>query len=307
MNGRSLKDRLVLVGTAPILLARALLASREAERLRGPGLRWARFGRSLGWRLLRRGVPHGIDLILTPVSIVRYWEFDFVGSCLPARPGVCLDVSSPRLLSLRIAESDRATRVDMINPDARDADLTRRIVRTLAVPRVTIDLRSIEDLAATTDRYDSAWAVSVVEHIAGENGDTSAVKTMYRALAPGGRLVVTVPVDRLYRLEYRDENEYALENDQDGSGKGFFFQRYYDERALRARLLEPIGRSPSILRWFGERTPGRFLAYERRWRRFGHRVTVDDPAEIARHYKEFDTWQDMPGIGVCGFMIERAT
>ena len=289
----------------PTLFVRAIWSARDAKRMRTPGLEWAAFGRRLGWDLIRRGDTHGLSMLLTPVNIVRYWEFPFAKSCLPSNPRRCLDVASPRLFSLFVAKTHEGAEIAMINPDTRDAALTRRIIARLGIAGIDVSERSIGDLQAAVPQFDCVWALSVVEHIAGEDGDTEGVRTMYRALAPGGRLIITVPVDREFRIEYRDRDEYGLGGDVTAPAERYFFQRYYDEETIARRLIGSVGQPAVVVRWFGERQSGRFLAYERSWQRLGHRRTVDDPIEIGRHYKEFATWSEMPGVGVCGFTIEK--
>ncbi len=129
------------------------------------------------------------------------------------------------------------------------------------------------------------------------------VRWMFDALKPGGHLILTVPVDRRYWIEYREIDHYGTQAPmQDGN---YFFQRFYDERALCGRLIESIGHAPVLTRWFGEKTPGRFHAYIAQWMREGIAATVDSPREIADHYQHFDSWQAMPGVGVAGLLFEK--
>lgn len=86
----------------------------------------------------------------------------------------------------------------------------------------------------------------------------------------------------------------------------YFFQHFYDKAAIWQRLLKPIGREPSVIRWFGEISPGRFKQYVQRWMREGYACTVEDPREIADNFQEYETWEEMPGMGVCGLMIEKS-
>ena len=60
-----------------------------------------------------------------------------------------------------------------------------------------------------------------------------------------------------------------------------------------------------MVRWFGETEPGSFVNHQERWMRQGHNCTVDDPQEITDHYRDFPSWEEMPGKGVCGLMFEK--
>lgn len=263
-----------------------------------------RFGRTLGCRLLARGAGTGLGYLLAPVSIVRYFELPFAQACLPTHPGRCLDVSSPRLFSLYVAARHPEATISVINPDEHDIAETEKIVSRLRQKNVHPSRAGIESLSGLRDLYDCIWSISVIEHIAGENADTEAVKLMYDALAPGGRLILTVPIDRQSRTEYGETDYYGTQGEP--SEDGYFFSRVYDRHSVVERLIAPVADSPASLRWFGERAAGRYAAYERRWMANGVAETIDDPREITDHYREFGAWEDMPGMGVCGIAIDKS-
>lgn len=252
--------------------------------------------------LLRRARP-SVSLILSPLSSTRYFEFPFALSVLPKTPKMCLDVSSPNLFSFYVARRFPTASVQMINPDSADLSDSRAMVSILKFGNICLEQN---DLAAALNRghsFDCIWSISVLEHIAGAYNDEYAVKAMYDALNSGGRLILTVPVDREFWSEYRENDGYSLQRDQvDGK---FFFQRYYDRSAVWERLVKAVGQEPTVVRWFGETTAGRFVEYEKRWNLQGYSCTVDDPREFTDNYREFVAWEDMPGKGVCGLMFEK--
>lgn len=287
---------------APRLLIRSLAAFRYAERAGAPGLAFAAFGRRLGLNALLHLQRGGLDLLLTPVNIVRYWEFPFALRHLAKEPGRCLDISSPRLFSFYVASHRRPSLVRMLNPDHRDAELTRSLAKRLRRHTVIVEPLPVSAIAGEHERYDSIWSISVIEHIP-EDGDIEAIRLMYEALAPGGTLIVTVPVDKRPWDEYRRDDAYAL-----GVGarpEGTFFQRWYDESAIASRLLDPLGPVDVYVEWFGERVAGRFAEYEKDWIRRGRERIVDDPREIADWYVPYDVWSEMPGQGVCGIVVRK--
>lgn len=268
-----------------------------------PGRRFGVFGRAVGAKLIRAGDARGGSaLLLTPVNSVRYWEFDFVDRHLPRSGSEALDVSSPRILSLYLAHHGRFARIVVSNPDGTDLSETRKLVNACRLRRIETRLGNAVEVTALPAAYDSIWSVSVVEHIPGENSDAQAVSAMYRALKPGGTLAITVPTDRYFWNEYRRDDLYGLglAPEEDGS---HFFQRYYDLEAIEARIIDRVGTRPTAIEWFGERQAGIFSRYERDWMKTGHRATVGDPALIAKHFRTYPTWQDMPGMGVCGLVF----
>jgi SAM-dependent methyltransferase len=271
---------------------------------RAPGQRFGLFGRTVGIRGVLAGDPFGAELLLTPVNITRYWEFPFVWRHLPHPLNSCLDVSSPRIFALYVANKLHPSRIRVVNPDARDVELTARAARLLRAEQITVEQLPVSALAGESRRYDAAWSISVVEHIP-DDGDTEAMRVMYSALAPGGRLLVTVPVDREPWDEHRATDTYDL--GLEPTDGGYFFQRWYNERTVRTRLIDPVSPDSATLEWFGERRPGRFAKYVEEWLQVGAPRTIDDPLEIARHYRTFPSWGEMPGQGVCGIaMTKRA-
>ena len=266
------------------------------------GMEFGRFGKALGWRLISGGEFSGIRFVLVPVNNVRYFEFSFVKEALPIHSQYCLDVSSPALFSLFMASQVSEMTIMMINPDSRDISKTTTIVEKLDVPNVYPSVKAIHELQPPTDRYDCIWSISVLEHISGAYDDSQSMRILYAALKSGGRLIITVPVDQQFWIEYRNQDSYGT---QPKEKNGYFFQRFYDLEAIWERLLSPIECEPSQIRWFGERVKGHFQEYIRCWLNDGLNCLVDDPREIVDHYQEFERWQDMPGVGICGLVIDK--
>jgi len=192
--------------------------------------------------------------------------------------------------------------VRMLNPDRRDADVTRRLATRFGFRTVLVEPLPVSAIGAPDQRYDSIWSISVIEHIP-EDGDTEAMQLMYAALAPAGALIVTVPVDRQAWDEYRPDDVYDLGVARGPNGT--FFQRWYDESAIASRLLDPLGPIDAHIEWFGERVRGRFAEYEADWLQRGRERSVNDPREIADWYLSYRAWGDMPGQGVCGIVLRK--
>lgn len=285
---------------------RAHRAFARARQLDLPGRDFYRLGRRMGWRLRRRDPAAAQALLACPVSSTRYFEFDFARRALAQdgfAPRRCLDVSSPFLFSFDVARRLPEVQVRMLNPDARDLRRTWRLRDLLRWPGIELEEAGVESLDAAAGGYDAVWSLSVIEHIAGAGGDDrDAVRRLWKAVRPGGRLILTVPTDRQAWDEYRDRDAYGTQP-QDAATARYFFQRFYDEAAIRARLVETIGREPARMEWFGEKTPGHFHAYIARWRREGAVATRDDPWDIAAHYRTYPSFGAMPGAGVCGLLF----
>ncbi len=266
------------------------------------GLEFGEFGRALGKKLLLKSPRLGLEYMTAPVNSVRYFEFPFVQSHVVAGPCQCLDISSPRLFSLYYADKNPDATVHIINPDIQDIQATKNIVNLLGYRNITtgnIDLKTVE----ASLKYDCIWSISVIEHISGDYDDSDAIQMMYALLIKGGKLILTFPVAKQFRDEYRANNAYGLPVDQ--RGEKYFFQRYYDYPSILSRLLKPIDASKFSMRWFGENHPGYFDYYESEWHKKGLQHLVNDPVAMPTNFSEFESWDAMPGVGVCGLMIEK--
>jgi predicted SAM-dependent methyltransferase len=282
----------------------AARARRNADAARALGMEFDSTGRRIGRQLLQQGNVLGFKYMFHPLTSVRYFEFPFVRECLPTHTASCLDVSSPRLFSLHLAICSDA-QITMMNPDPSDIDETDSIIRALHISGITVCRAGIERLESSemSGRFDAIWSISVVEHIAGQYSDSDAVRLMYRALNNGGRLILTVPVDRKFWTQSSDTQQYGTQPQQP-DGK-YFFQRLYDAEAIRSRLSMAIGREPSRIRWYGELERGWFEQYSNNWQKEGVFWAVRDSEAMARNFRLFDAWDAMPGMGICGLMYEK--
>jgi SAM-dependent methyltransferase len=267
------------------------------------GVRIARFGQQIGLRMLLRRKRPSVSYILSPVSSTRYFELPFAYQHLPVYLDKCLDVSSPSLFSFYVANQHRSASIQMINPDSSDLALSQTIASTLKINNLLLNNTDLFEFINQEQGFDAIWSLSVVEHIDGEYDDSIAVNIMYRALNRGGRLILTLPVDREFWIEYREEDSYNL--GRVNNPNGFFFQRHYDEESIWKRIINSVGVAPTILAWYGEKERGSFQAYQERWKKEGYLCTIQDPREFAENYTYYKTWQEMPGQGVCGIVFEK--
>lgn len=206
-----------------------------------PGCRFAVFGAVSGWRIRKKDQELASGLLITPVNCVRYFEFDFALKALPVPlTGRCLDVSSPRLFSAFILKKNPYVKLDIVNPDGRDLDETKRLIDAISPSRNDIAFHHTyaDRLPWDSNIFDYIWSISVLEHIPIPD-DIKVLMEIWRVLKRRGKLILTLPVMASGFEEYRDENVYGL--GQIGQEKeGYFFQRWYDENSLQKRVLKVV-------------------------------------------------------------------
>ncbi|MEB3123602.1 MAG: hypothetical protein VKL41_20570, partial [Snowella sp.] len=129
------------------------------------------------------------------------------------------------------------------------------------------------------------------------------IKELWRVLKPRGKLLITVPCMKNYEEEWREEDVYQLGNPK--TNQKYFFQRFYDNNALKSRLFDSINVEPKIVKFFGEKNAGTFFEYEKRWVQYGLKETIKDPLHIVQDYQIFSSIDELPGMGVCGLVFEK--
>lgn len=261
-------------------------------RVPGSRFRWECF--RAGVRCLRAGRwADAYHCIVSPLDSVRHFEMDFFWRRIrTVRPVRVLDVSSPRLLTMALLRSDAKAHADMLNPDVGDLARTRLLASALGVAdRCRFLGRMIDDLPEEDRGYPMVTCMSVLEHIV---DDMAAIRTMWERIAPGGRLLLSVPCAAQAIEEYSNIDDYGLlERDEAGY---VFWQRYYDEARLRA--IFAITGMPVSRAVYAERVPGAYDADVRAKRTNPFYPRWREPWATARAYARRDDVATLPGMGV---------
>lgn len=216
--------------------------------------------------LYRYGLRLGIELLLTgrykqclrylviPVNYWRNLEYHLVFREGDFRSGErVLDIGSPKLLSLYLAESVGA---QVFSTDIEDYFVKEytiiRQMRKISPDRFCIRVEDGRHLSFADSSFDKVYSLSVIEHIPDE-GDTRCMKEIGRVLSRGGRCVITVPFAPTSRVEFRRRDFYWADSTGTAGNGPVFYQRRYSEEDLHTRLIEPSGLRLRTLRYFGER------------------------------------------------------
>jgi len=151
--------------------------------------------------------------------------------------------------------------------------------------------------------FDRVFSISVIEHIS-YDGDSEVMKEIWRVLKPEGIFVLTVPVKKIYEIEYRDKDEYNL-NPEKKSSK-YFFQRLYDKQKIEERLLFSLSNYEVInKKVLGVNEKNFYTEYKKRWLKYSFWETVKDPYYIINKFSYFDDIDDLNDIGVIGLTIRK--
>lgn len=270
-----------------------------------PGKKFYSFGRSIASKLLSNGLLSP-KLFLNPVSIVRYFEFDYALQSFVKNnftENNVLDISSPYLFGFYLASSFEGE-YHYCNPDSQDLNLVRKYSSKLKfMMRYTADFADATKLPYSDSSFSHIFSISVIEHING-NGDNDAIKEMWRVLKPNGILILTFPIAKSFEEEFSDTDTYGLDVKQ--VKEKFFFQRIYDEISIRERLLNKISGFTILGReLFGESDAGFYKSYSNRWKNKGLRETVKDPYYISKYFRKFDSFSQINDSAVIGITLRK--
>jgi hypothetical protein len=292
---------------APQVALRALRAGAltpvfwaRGKRAGVPGLDFRRECLGLGLRALAappspRLLRLAYELLVIPIDSTRHYELGFVWSAIKdTEPRRYADVSSPRCLPLVVLRHWPRLAADLVNPDARDLEDTRRLARAAGLAgRAGFHATTIAGAPMGAGQYDLVTSISVIEHIP---DDRDAVRRTWDLVAKGGRLFVTVPCRRAWREERIDVDHYGVvERGEDGF---YFHQWVYDEGLLEDRFFSATGR-PRRLELWGERDDGALRRrLDRQWSD-PHYPFWEEPASIAADFQKYGSFAELPGEGVC--------
>ena len=288
----------------PVLLIKKKFFWAKTKKNKLPGIRFFEFGKLISRKLLMKGIISP-KLLLNPVSIVRYFEYEFALKNLSSKPNVdnVLDISSPYLFGFYCAFKQNLN-YTYLNPDLNDLNLVKKyssiILNNLNYKAETGDATKLN---FPNNNFDSIVSISVIEHINNE-GDVDAIKEIWRVLKPSGVLILTFPVSKSFSIEYSESDTYGLNVDQ--INDKFFFQRVYDKKSIKERLLNNI-QDFTILEQqiFGEIEYGFYSKYSERWKKKGLLETVKDPYYISKYFDFLNSFDKIKESAVLGLTIRK--
>jgi ubiquinone/menaquinone biosynthesis C-methylase UbiE len=277
----------------------------KANKSHLPGKIFFFYGKALGVQLLKK-MNFSPKLLLNPVSIVRYFEYDFVlrsFSAVSLSGNKILDISSPYLFGFYLASSFGGE-YNYINPDKTDLSLVKKYSSNLKFTmEYSADSADATKLSFPDNSFSHIISISVIEHINGD-GDSKAIKEMWRVLRPNGILILTFPVAKTFEEEFSDKDTYGL-NDEQVKEK-FFFQHLYDETSIKNRLLDKITDFTILSKEiFGESESGFYQSYSERWKKNGLSETVKDPYYISKYFKKLNSFDQIKDSAVIGITLRK--
>jgi SAM-dependent methyltransferase len=209
-----------------------------------------RFGLKVGFanyrhNKFRLGGKKTLGKILQPInSYTRFPEYEFFGRHVEERVLshrgsrlTLLDVSSPKLFGLWLAYyfDIEAVLTDIDEPTLEEAQRLWEAIKQNARGIARFQLADARSLAFEGSSFDIAFAMSVIEHVAGEGGDSKAIEELLRVTKPGGLVLVSTPIGPKYVEQVREGFEGAAK--WTGNDALHFFQRIYDLQNVSTRLV----------------------------------------------------------------------
>lgn len=259
--------------------------------------------------LLKRDRGAAKEMLINPVSMFRYSEFEFAYTAGDWKQATrILDVSSPRLFSAYILARYANVALVITNPDKTDIALTKDLYSKCNLDKNRVEYHSATatELPFDTPCFDIIYSISVVEHVLQEQ-QQAFLEKLWCLLKPGGRLICTVPVACKHREEYRGEDLYSSGYPRDEHGQ-VFFQRVYDSNSLDRQVIQPIQSLEGSLVYmqvFGLKKGQSFDDYLRRMEQSGFREGFRDPLYAARSMTQYNSLDDLPDRGVCGMVFQK--
>jgi ubiquinone/menaquinone biosynthesis C-methylase UbiE len=212
----------------------------------------------VGVQALTRGriTKETIKNIIYPVNYWRTIEYKIVFDELhPTKHDRILDIGSPKLLSLFIAEkySSELFSIDINGKFIEEYQTYRRLrgIDDAKYHPLVMDARILQFPDAY---FTKIFSISVLEHIPG-HGDAECLKEIGRVLSPGGVCAITVPFSPQSKEEFRDPNDFYWSNSYTGEKipEKIFFQRRYSEQDLFERIITPSRLKVKKLQYIGEK------------------------------------------------------
>jgi hypothetical protein len=230
-----------------------------------------------------------------PMDSTRYFEFHEVWKRANNHAFKhYLDVSSPRFVPLLLLHSNPSATAELINPDATDLEETRALATALELnSRCTLFNGVLENAACAAESFELITCISVLEHIP---QDTTAVRTMWSLLRPGGKLILTLPCMAQPLEQHISHNQYGVLSPGDDGYT--FWQRFYDRERLQECIYSVTGQPSSVV-VYGEKMRGYFFRNASMKRLMGPRYPFwREPYMMASEYRAFATTDELPGEGV---------
>ncbi len=202
------------------------------------------------WDFARLNASLGGSRALRGLDYVRCLEFPLVHEHLALAPGMKLLDAGARTsvfpLFVALHHDVDVHAVDLDPLVMRQQDLAARLGPRMK-GRFTAKQADLRELPYPDGHFDRVTVISVIEHVP-DPGDIEGMRELARVLAPGGRLVLSVPFGMTARDFFRNETVYS----EAYRGEPVFFQRHYTPETLETRLIEPSGLRVAARLYFGE-------------------------------------------------------
>jgi predicted SAM-dependent methyltransferase len=268
-------------------------------------MRFFLFGQRIGLRCLVKFKYNNFKtFLLNPIVLFRYPEFAFAYHSSNWEGMKVLDISSPNLFSAYLCEKHKNIHVSMYNPDVRDISQTQILYTEMEIPRQKVAF--FTSLPERENCFDIVVSNSVIEHVV-EDEIADYLQNIWSMLRLNGTFVLTFPVAKKHRKEYRDFNSYGLDVPRNGDGK-YFFQRVYDDETIEEKIVaiwRRVGGGFVNKEIYGLKEGFNFREYTKRLLRYGPIETRNDVYNYKRYIRHYCYTTNLPDRGICGLVLSK--
>jgi len=152
-------------------------------------------------------------------------------------------------------------------------------------------------------KFDLITSVSVVEHISPDQ-TLNFMSDIFLLLKPGGLCLLTFPCAHSEIIEYRAIDPYTTQRFDEKKG-AYFFQKYFTPELVEREILPGFDEILAS-RIFGEGEKGQYWKYEASSAAVQSYSSSQDHKIVAKMFSEFRSMDQMPGVGVCCYLLKKA-
>jgi hypothetical protein len=213
-----------------------------------PGLDLQRYRLRLAFSLIR--TPDAARRAFSTLPATLYLASDFALKSLRTQPrvGSYLDVSSPWLFPFYVLKAFKPDRALLLNASGTTRNLFKHLASATEANATEVLTKELGHLSGLAESFDT---ITCLAGLSPEEKESELLGQMWKALSPGGTLILSVVCSRAESQSHTDSDAHgAVDHDSTRSAA-----RSYDSDLLESRILGVLG-EPRSYAIYGEEAAG---------------------------------------------------